>query len=119
MYLCRIKYLSQTLVQDRELGSDHREGQMLAPCPPYHQLDEEEEEEDAYDDEEEVDEDNDLEEGKHDEVLHLDTRVDEEDHDGDDDEHLEEGEHDEVLHPDADVDDRIEPTEGWTEVPLA
>ena len=39
--------------------------------------------------------------------------------DDDDDEHLEEGKHDEVLHPDADVDDWVEPTEGWTEVPLA
>ena len=52
-------------------------------------------------------------------MRHLDTRHDDDDHYGDDDEHLEEGEHDEVLHPDADVDDRIEPTEGWTEIPLA
>ena len=122
-------HLSQKLVQGPGLGSDHRGGQRLAPCPPDHHLgeedgveDEEYYEESAASDEKEENYGENLEAGKHDEVLHLDNRVDDDDDiyiDDDDDEHLEEGKHDEVLHPDADVDDRVEPTERWTEVPLA
>ena len=39
MFIC-VNYLSQTLVQDPGLGSDHTEGQMPAPYPPFHGLDE-------------------------------------------------------------------------------
>ena len=68
LYLCMSYYLSQTLVQDPGLGSDHKEGQMPAPYPPFHGLDE--------GDLGKENDDKDLEEGEHDEVLHPDANVD-------------------------------------------
>ena len=50
------------------MGNDHTEGQMPAPYPPFHGLDE--------GDLGEENDDKDLEEGEHDEVLHPDANVD-------------------------------------------